>query len=355
MLRLVALALTLLGLSCGVAPAQVFIVTTCGTVPASQATLTAGRPGMLFIDTTGVLCTSSSGGGGTPSLGVATGTAWSSATAGNTTQILYCANTSNQAYPAVVTQLDQTTTISAGAVTFEVSNDTAASDCSDGNWTTATVSLLLNQNTFAPLTNAYTLVASTNQPFLWTNTGYRALRLKLSTGITGSGTVTPYITRWPVVLTDPALQAPVTLIPGSTVAIDQTAPGTTNAVQTIASAVGGATLTSAIAPATPAGVNLKASAGTLYGLQCTTIQATPVYVKFYNSASAPTCGAGTPVGRWMCPAAATAANGAGSNVSLPPMGVAFSTGIGYCVDAAFADNATTAITANNTIVNIEWK
>lgn len=66
MLRLVALALTLLGLSCGVIPAQaqVFIVATCGTVPASQATLTAGRPGMLFIDTNGNLCSSGSGGGG---------------------------------------------------------------------------------------------------------------------------------------------------------------------------------------------------------------------------------------------------------------------------------------------------
>lgn len=46
------------------ANAQVFIVASCGTVPASQATLTAGRPGMLFIDTTGVLCTSAGGGGG---------------------------------------------------------------------------------------------------------------------------------------------------------------------------------------------------------------------------------------------------------------------------------------------------
>lgn len=44
--------------------AQVFIVANCGTVPASQATLTAGNAGMLFIDNTGKLCTSSAGGGG---------------------------------------------------------------------------------------------------------------------------------------------------------------------------------------------------------------------------------------------------------------------------------------------------
>jgi hypothetical protein len=39
------------------AHAQVFIVASCGTVPASQATLTAGKAGMFFIDTNGNLCT----------------------------------------------------------------------------------------------------------------------------------------------------------------------------------------------------------------------------------------------------------------------------------------------------------
>lgn len=118
---------------------------------------------------------------------------------------------------------------------------------------------------------------------------------------------------------------------------------------------GGATPHSAIAPATPAGVNLKAAAGTLYGIQATTVQATPVYVKLYNSASAPTCGAGTPVARFMIPAAATAANGGGTNIPIPRVGVEFTLGIGYCVTGALADNDTTAITAANTLVNIQWK
>jgi hypothetical protein len=38
------------------AQAQVFIVANCGTVPASQATLTAGKAGMFFIDPNGNLC-----------------------------------------------------------------------------------------------------------------------------------------------------------------------------------------------------------------------------------------------------------------------------------------------------------
>ena len=119
------------------------------------------------------------------------------------------------------------------------------------------------------------------------------------------------------------------------------------------SATGGATISSAIAPATPAGVNLKASAGTVYSVNVTTVQATPIYVKLYNASSAPTCGSGTPVARFMVPSNATAADGAGTNISFP-VGLAFGTGIGYCVTGALADNDTTAITATNTLVNISW-
>lgn len=124
--------------------------------------------------------------------------------------------------------------------------------------------------------------------------------------------------------------------------------------RSVAGATGGGTLTSAIAPATPAGVNLKASAGGVFRVFATTVQSTPVYIKFYNASSAPTCGSGTPVGRFMVPAAATAANGAGTNIDIGDMGAAFGTGIGYCVTGALADNDTTAITANNTLVNIVW-
>ncbi len=124
--------------------------------------------------------------------------------------------------------------------------------------------------------------------------------------------------------------------------------------RSVAGATGGGTISSAIAPATPAGVNLKASAGTVFKVFATTIQATPVYVKLYNASSAPTCGSGTPVARFMVPVASTAANGAGTNIDIGDIGAAFGTGIGYCVTGALADNDTTAITTNNTLVNIVW-
>lgn len=112
----------------------------------------------------------------------ATLTGWTSATAGNSTQTLMV----NHGAPALVVQLDQTTTISAGAVTFEGTYDGT-------NWVSVPVAQVLNPATFANLTNPYTLVASTNQPFLILTQGYQSVRVRLSTAITGSATVTPFV------------------------------------------------------------------------------------------------------------------------------------------------------------------
>lgn len=139
-------------------------------------------------------------------------------------------------------------------------------------------------------------------------------------------------------------------IPAATTSPPNTVGGTIPRAGT----TGAATPSSAIAPATPAGVNLKASAGTLYVALGTTVQATPVYLKIYDSASAPTCGSGTPVLRIMIPAANTPANGAGTNPPLGPVGIKLTSGIGYCVTGALADSDVSPITANNTLVNFGW-
>lgn len=329
-------------------PAVTGIGCAFNTVP---PTLTSGQAGWAQCDSTGKLITSggSSGGSGL-AFTTATLNPWTSATAANATQLAMPIST---AYGSgVIIQLDQTTTISAGAVTFQGTYD-------GSNWENILAANIFNASVgqCSSATNPYTLVASTNQPFVIANPGYQSIRIQLSTQITGSGSVTPFVTLLPYLPFDPALCNPLSA--GSAiigkVGIDQTTPGTTNGVQALAGATGGATVSSAIAPATPAGVNLKAAAGTLYALYATTIQATPVYVKFYNSASAPTCGSGTPIARFMIPAASTAANGAGTNIPIPTVGIALGTGIGYCVTGALADNDTTAITAANTLVNIVWK
>ncbi len=80
--------------------------------------------------------------------------------------------------------------------------------------------------------NPYTLVQSTNQPFLILTQGYQQVRLKLSTVITGSATVTPQIALLPYNPTIGAILNPLSA--GSAiigkVGIDQTTMGTTNGV-----------------------------------------------------------------------------------------------------------------------------
>lgn len=124
-------------------------------------------------------------------------------------------------------------------------------------------------------------------------------------------------------------------------------------VKAAAAATGGASTASEIVPANTTAVVVKSGAGTLYGVQVYNINAAPLYLKFYNATSA-TCGSGTPVKRLMIPAASTAANGAGSNVSFGTSGVNFSTGLTYCVTTGIADTDTSAPTAANTLVNVDY-
>ena len=113
-----------------------------------------------------------------------TGTAATSATANNT--VLYTA-LNIPAY-AVKVQLDQTSTISGGAITFLQSDDGGV------NYITVPTTQVLNEATGQQLTNPYTLVASTNQPFYILLNGNSSFQVKLTTAITGTATVTPEIT-----------------------------------------------------------------------------------------------------------------------------------------------------------------
>jgi hypothetical protein len=106
-----------------------------------------------------------------------------------------------------------------------------------------------------------------------------------------------------------------------------------------------------IAPNNTTGINLKASAGTVYGIQLGSISANPAYLKLYNKATAPTCGTDTPVKRLIIPANSTP--GAGSNISFSG-GVSFTNGIGYCVTTGITDADTTAPAANTFLINIDW-
>jgi hypothetical protein len=121
----------------------------------------------------------------------------------------------------------------------------------------------------------------------------------------------------------------------------------------VAGATGGASTAAEIAPNNTTAVVVKGTAGTLYGIQVYGINAAPAYLKIYNAATA-TCGSGTPVKRIMIPAASTAANGAGSNVTFGDVGVAFGTGITYCVTTGIGDTDTGAPTAANFLINVDY-
>ena len=105
---------------------------------------------------------------------------WTSATAQNTTVQL---NVSS--FPTIAIFISQTSTLTAGAVTFE------ASDTSGGtNWYPVTV--VATDNTFDG--TVYTLNPSTNIALQMNVAGFILFRVRLSTAITGSGTVSVGLT-----------------------------------------------------------------------------------------------------------------------------------------------------------------
>jgi hypothetical protein len=114
--------------------------------------------------------------------GVALKTLSAQGTSLNNTQTIY----TNSGAPAVLVQLTQTTTLTAGAVTFESSYD-------GSNWSALPANCVLDPTsaTFGQIAIPYTVQASTNKPFLLITGGAQALRIRTSTAITGTGAVTP--------------------------------------------------------------------------------------------------------------------------------------------------------------------
>lgn len=108
---------------------------------------------------------------------------------------------------------------------------------------------------------------------------------------------------------------------------------------------------SAIAPASPTGVLIKAGPGKLFHVACGSTQALPAVVKFYDSAVAPTCGSGTPFFRLVCPGATTGGNG----MANAPNGKQFASGLGYCVSGGLADGDVSVLSANSVSVSMDYQ
>lgn len=109
--------------------------------------------------------------------------------------------------------------------------------------------------------------------------------------------------------------------------------------------VGGATPFNLISAASTNATAVKAAAGTLYSISAYNNGASAAYLKIFNKATAPTVGTDIAVMIIYLPAAG------GSNVVLPPMGVALSTGLSYCITGLGTTADTTAVAAAQVFVN----
>lgn len=139
--------------------------------------------------------------------------------------------------------------------------------------------------------------------------------------------------------------------PGAVKAIGVNAFVTNTVTANLASAAtGGASVASGVAANSNNSTSIKGSAGTVYSLQTSNINASTAYfIKLYDKATAPTCGTDTPVARYVIPPS----NG-GNNVTIP-VGKAFTLGIGMCIVTGIADNDNTSVPAATILYNVDYK
>jgi len=111
-----------------------------------------------------------------------------------------------------------------------------------------------------------------------------------------------------------------------------------------------ATPTRIISTATDNAKSIKASAGQLYGLVVVNTTETIAYLKFYDTASTPTCGTTTVAFTLPIPAGSA---GAPLTPSFPVSGVTFTNGIGLCLTGGGAESDDTQATAG-VFITVLW-
>jgi hypothetical protein len=119
----------------------------------------------------------------TPGIATATLSVWNSSTSVNATQNIF---TNSGVEGSLVHLVQSAGTFTAGAITFEITYDST-------NWITIPADCVIDpaSTSMGTVSLPYTLITATNKPFALLHRGAQGLRLKLSTAITGTGTVTP--------------------------------------------------------------------------------------------------------------------------------------------------------------------
>lgn len=126
-------------------------------------------------------------------------------------------------------------------------------------------------------------------------------------------------------------------------------------VQTVPGELGGVSVYSLVCAASDNAAVIKSSAGQLYGFHCTHIDATPVFIKFYNTTSTPVLGTTSIFARFGAAAETTSTAGKSTDVFLP-WGIPFSTGIAITVSTALPDaTASGSLTASEVVLTVYYK
>jgi len=116
-----------------------------------------------------------------------------------------------------------------------------------------------------------------------------------------------------------------------------------------AATAGGASISKTISAASTNGTNVKGSAGLLYAILVSNVNAAVRYLKLYDKATTPTVGTDTPVLTMLVPPSN------GGFVIQFPVGITFSNGIGFGLTTGVADNDTGAVSASEHVVNLIYK
>ena len=98
---------------------------------------------------------------------------------------------------------------------------------------------------------------------------------------------------------------------------------------------------------------ISASARKLWGVDVFSIDATPVYVKLYDKATAAS-EADTPIHRTGVPANATSTLGAGNNKGPWPVYIPLTNGLSVRAVTGLADNSDAALTTAENYINVYW-
>ena len=181
----------------------------------------------------------------------------------------------------------------------------------------------------------------------------------LNTGVRDAGTLRVTVATNDVV---PASQSGTwTVQPGNTAnttawkvdgsAVTQPVSGTVTATAG-AGTSGGWTPYVLISAATNNSTSLKGSAGQVGHIQITNTSAGIRRVKFYDKATAPTCGTDTPVQVYEVPFAS--GNVGGHDIDVP-IGTVYTLGIGFCIVTGQAHADNTAGAAGDVVLNIHYK